>query len=85
MAVINRPKSLIEYNHELVGVVEAVGADVRKVKKGDLVVAPIAFSDGTCVFCRAGLHTSCVLGGFFGMNDVGHRQKPCASHRQTEP
>ena len=60
--------------HELIGVVEAVGADVRKVKKGDLVVAPFAFSDGTCVFCRAGLHTSCVHGGFFGMNDVGGAQ-----------
>ena len=55
--------------HEAVGVVEAIGADVRTLKVGDLVVMPFAFSDGTCAFCREGLHTSCVHGGFFG-NDV---------------
>jgi threonine dehydrogenase-like Zn-dependent dehydrogenase len=56
--------------HEFIGVVEDVGRDVRTVKKGDLVVAPFAFSDGTCEFCRAGLHTSCVHGGFWGTGDV---------------
>jgi len=60
--------------HELIGIVEAVGSEVRKVKKGELVVAPFAFSDGTCVFCRAGLHTSCIHGGFFGMDGVGGAQ-----------
>ena len=40
--------------HEFIGVVEAVGADVRTVKRGDLVVAPFAWSDGTCEFCREG-------------------------------
>ena len=34
--------------HEFIGVVESVGSDVRTVKKGDLVVAPFAWSDGTC-------------------------------------
>jgi threonine dehydrogenase-like Zn-dependent dehydrogenase len=55
--------------HEAVGVVEAVGADVRTVKVGDLVVVPFAYSDGTCVFCHEGLHTSCIHGGFFGTDD----------------
>ena len=36
--------------HEAIGVVEAVGADIRTLKIGDLVVMPFAFSDGTCVF-----------------------------------
>jgi Alcohol dehydrogenase GroES-like domain len=40
--------------HEFIGVVEALGADVRATKTGDLVVAPFAWSDGTCVFCRWG-------------------------------
>jgi threonine dehydrogenase-like Zn-dependent dehydrogenase len=53
--------------HEAIGVVDAVGADVRAVKAGDLVVMPFAYSDGTCVFCREGLQTSCVHGGFFGV------------------
>src|SRR5512144_1445292 len=53
--------------HEAIGVVESVGADVRTVKVGDLVVLPFAYSDGTCTFCRAGLQTSCIHGGFFGV------------------
>ena len=52
--------------HEFIGRVEAVGADVRTVKPGDLVVAPFAWSDGTCVFCREGLQTSCLHGGWWG-------------------
>src|SRR3989441_3627676 len=52
--------------HEFIGIVEAAGADVRTVKPGDLVVAPFAWSDGTCVFCREGLHTSCLHGGWWG-------------------
>jgi threonine dehydrogenase-like Zn-dependent dehydrogenase len=52
--------------HEFIGTVEHVGADVRKVKRGDLVVVPFAWSDGTCVFCKEGLQTSCLHGGFWG-------------------
>jgi threonine dehydrogenase-like Zn-dependent dehydrogenase len=33
--------------HEAIGVVEAVGADVRTLKIGDLVLIPFAYSDGT--------------------------------------
>src|SRR3954469_10953282 len=51
--------------HEAIGLVEDVGADVRTIKPGDLVVMPFAFSDGTCAFCHEGLHTACVHGGFF--------------------
>ena len=60
--------------HEAIGVVEAVGADVRTMKVSDVVVAPFAYSDGTCVFCHEGLHTSCIHGGFFGTGDVGGAQ-----------
>lgn len=52
--------------HEAIGIVEGVGAEVCAVRVGDLVVMPFAFSDGTCIFCRQGLQTSCVHGGFFG-------------------
>ncbi|MEU2610128.1 zinc-dependent alcohol dehydrogenase family protein [Micromonospora sp. NPDC007271] len=52
--------------HEFLGVVEAVGAEVGSVRVGDLVVAPFVWSDGVCDFCRAGLHTSCPVGGFWG-------------------
>src|SRR3989475_12510119 len=52
--------------HEAIGVIEAVGSDVRTLKVGHVVVMPFAFSDGTCAFCHEGLHTSCTRGGFFG-------------------
>src|SRR5438128_2035542 len=56
--------------HEAIGIVEAVGADVRTLKFGNVVVMPFAYSDGTCVFCHEGLHTSCIHGGFFGTVEV---------------
>jgi threonine dehydrogenase-like Zn-dependent dehydrogenase len=31
---------------------------------------PFAWSDGACEFCRAGLQTPCVQGGFFGNPEV---------------
>ena len=58
--------------HELIGVVEDIGSEVRTVRPGNVVVAPFAYSDGTCVFCREGLQTACLHGGFFGtgMDDL---------------
>ncbi len=56
--------------HEFIGVVEDAGADVTAVAKGDVVVAPFVWSDGTCAFCAEGLHTSCLNGGFWGTPDV---------------
>jgi threonine dehydrogenase-like Zn-dependent dehydrogenase len=52
--------------HEAIGVVEAVGSEVRKIKKGNFVIMPFAYSDGTCEFCHEGLQTACVHKGFFG-------------------
>jgi threonine dehydrogenase-like Zn-dependent dehydrogenase len=60
--------------HEAIGVVEAVGSDVRTVKRGDFVIMPFAFSDGTCEFCNEGLHTACTHGGYFGVGQVGGAQ-----------
>jgi len=60
--------------HEALGVVEAVGRDVAKVKVGDTVIMPFAFSDGRCEFCHEGLQTACVHGGFFGNGGVNGAQ-----------
>jgi threonine dehydrogenase-like Zn-dependent dehydrogenase len=56
-----------QMGHEAIGVVEAVGRDVRSVKPGQVVVMPFAFSDGSCLFCGDGLQTACLHGGFFGV------------------
>jgi alcohol dehydrogenase len=52
--------------HEFIGVVEEVGSDTNGIKVGDFVIAPFAFSDGTCPHCQAGYQTACSHGGFFG-------------------
>jgi threonine dehydrogenase-like Zn-dependent dehydrogenase len=59
--------------HEFVGVVEDVGADVRTIAAGDFVIAPFAYSDGTCPHCRHGITTACQNGGFIpvGNGDGG--------------
>jgi threonine dehydrogenase-like Zn-dependent dehydrogenase len=59
--------------HEFIGIVEDVGADVRSLRTGDLVIAPFAFSDGTCPHCRRGLTSACTNGGFIpaGNGDGG--------------
>jgi threonine dehydrogenase-like Zn-dependent dehydrogenase len=57
--------------HEWMGIVEAVGSAVRTLKKGDRVIAPFAFSDGDCEFCRQGLQTSCLHSGFWGKENDG--------------
>lgn len=51
--------------HEFLGVVEELGAEVTGLRTGDLVVAPFAFHDNTCDFCREGWPTSCRHVGFF--------------------
>jgi len=48
--------------HEYVGVVEAVGDDVRNVKPGQFVVGGFLTSDNTCPVCRAGAHANCQNG-----------------------
>jgi threonine dehydrogenase-like Zn-dependent dehydrogenase len=54
-----------QMGHEFIGVVEEVGAEVATIRRGDFVIAPFAYFDNTCVFCREGLSTSCEHGGFF--------------------
>src|SRR5690606_10699010 len=57
--------------HEFIGVVEETGGEVSTVGVGDLVIAPFAVSCGTCEFCRAGLQTSCLVGGFWNNPQFG--------------
>lgn len=56
--------------HEFLGVVEQVGDSVQNVAKGDLVIAPFLYSDGTCPNCRIGITSACVSGGVWGVNGI---------------
>lgn len=57
--------------HEFIGVVEETGAEVTTLSPGDFVIAPFAVSCGQCEFCRVGLQTSCVNGGFWSDPGLG--------------
>ncbi|MCY1081699.1 zinc-dependent alcohol dehydrogenase [Archangium lansingense] len=45
--------------HEGVGIVEALGKDVRNLRVGDRVVVPSTIACGTCSYCRAGYYAQC--------------------------
>jgi threonine dehydrogenase-like Zn-dependent dehydrogenase len=60
--------------HEFMGTVEQVGAAVRGVVVGDLVIAPFAWSCGECPNCLAGIQTACTNGGFWAGNGIGGGQ-----------
>src|SRR5919112_3916431 len=50
--------------HEIVGVVEEVGTDVRDFTAGDFVVVPFCHCDNRCPVCRKGMQAGCQNLGF---------------------
>ncbi|MGO4370795.1 zinc-dependent alcohol dehydrogenase [Paenibacillus sp. 2TAB19] len=59
--------------HEPMGIVEEVGPDVTKVKKGDRVIIPFNIACGECFFCKNQLESQCDnsnehgdMGAYFG-------------------
>ena len=71
---MHNDKNGVSMGHEFIGVIEQVGSTVATLAVGDFVIAPFAWSDGTCEFCREGLQTSCVHGGFWNAAGVGGGQ-----------
>ena len=57
--------------HEFIGIVEETGSDVSRIQRGDLVVAPFFYADGTCEYCRAGLTSACPNGNAWGADTDG--------------
>lgn len=45
--------------HEAVGVVEAIGSEVRNLSVGDRVVIPSTIACGYCSYCRSGHYSQC--------------------------
>src|SRR5487761_905548 len=75
--------------HEVVGVIEEVGGEVKRFKPGDRVVASFFTSCGHCALCRKGWFNQCVEKGTFGhgeyFGDLGGGQAayvvvPMAEH-----
>ncbi|MGE5063833.1 MAG: zinc-binding dehydrogenase, partial [Myxococcales bacterium] len=60
--------------HEAVGVVEDVGSDVQRIRRGQVVIMPFVDSDGTCLFCEEGLPAACVHRNFFGNGELDGAQ-----------
>lgn len=74
--VPNLPKGFI-LGHETMGIVEEVGREVTKVKKGDRVIVPFPVSCGHCWYCEHDLSSQCdnsndhgEVGGIFGYSDT---------------
>lgn len=74
--VPNLPQGYI-IGHEPMGIVEEVGSEVTKVKKGDRVIIPFNVSCGECIFCKNGLTSQCddsnpygQSGAFFGYSET---------------
>jgi alcohol dehydrogenase len=49
--------------HEAVGTVEAVGASVKHVRRGDRILVSCISACGSCRFCREGRYGQCLGGG----------------------
>lgn len=63
--------------HEPMGIVEEIGPEVVKLKKGDKVVVPFNVSCGECYYCQHELTSMCdnsnpngESGGFFGYTET---------------
>lgn len=54
----------ITVGHEMVGIVESVGAEVTNVKPGDRVAVNVETFCGECFFCRRGYVNNCTSGGW---------------------
>lgn len=72
----NMPKGFV-LGHETMGIVEEVGKDVNKIKKGDRVIVPFPVACGHCWYCKHDLYSQCdnsndhgEVGGFLGYSNT---------------
>jgi len=72
----NSPTDFV-IGHEPLGIVEEVGPEVTKVKKGDRVIIPFQAACGHCWYCNHDLTSQCdnsnphgEMGGLFGYSEL---------------
>jgi len=63
----------VPMGHEYIGIVEAIGKEVKHIKPGQFVVGSFFASDNTCEICHSGYQSSCV-----------HRQPGAPTGAQAE-
>ncbi len=77
------PKFPLILGHEIVARVEAIGGEVERFAIGDRVGVPwLGWTDGTCVYCRAGRENLCESARFTGYQiDGGYASHTFADSR----
>jgi propanol-preferring alcohol dehydrogenase len=82
-----RPKLPLVIGHQVVGRVERAGERAHRFRPGQRVGVPwLAWTDGTCRFCRRGLENLCERGLFTGYQvDGGYAELAVADERFCLP
>ncbi len=57
--------------HEFLGEVVELGANVTKLKRGDVIVSPFTTNCGACFYCEQGLTCRCTRGQLYGWVENG--------------
>jgi S-(hydroxymethyl)glutathione dehydrogenase/alcohol dehydrogenase len=72
----NTPEDFI-IGHEPMGIVEEVGPEVTRVKKGDRIIIPFNIACGQCFYCKNQLESQCdnanehgEVGAYFGYSET---------------
>lgn len=60
--------------HEGVGIIEKIGANVTTMKIGDHVLISCITADGKCEYCRKGMYSHCLDGGWILGNQIDGTQ-----------
>ncbi len=77
---LSLPKIPVVPGHQIVGIVDACGSDVRNLKEGDRVGIPWLYSsDGVCDFCRHQTENLCEQARFTGYHVNGGYAESCVA------
>jgi alcohol dehydrogenase len=60
--------------HEGIGTIESVGKSVTKFKVGDKVLISCVTADGICDYCKKGMYSHCINGGWILGNTIDGTQ-----------
>ena len=60
--------------HEGMGVIETIGSGVTALKPGDRVLISCITADGKCEYCRKGMYSHCIDGGWLLGNKIDGTQ-----------